>query len=164
MNEWKDGIKLRACDSMNGRIFNNRTHWNIRCKFLEVSLYVGWTRFAKIPTKITRNKREDSLFTFLSVEIRSEMKKTRRMAPAQYNVLCVLQANLRSALNCKMLILPAMLKTFLSIEIKRTKSHLAIERSKVEIRVSLSKLERLRRRITNFFGRFRWNRATPVDI
>ena len=124
MNEWKNGIKLRACDSMDGRIFNNRTHWNIRCKFLEVSLYVGWTRFAKIPTKITRNKREDSLFTFLSVEIRSEMKKTRRMAPAQYkkNVLCVLQANLRSALNCKTLFLPAMLKIFLSIKIKRTKT------------------------------------------
>ena len=49
-------------------------------------------------------------------------------------------------------------------EVFQNESHPAIERSEVEIRVSLSKLERLRRRIANFFGRFRRNRVTSVDI
>ena len=42
MNEWKSGIEMHiARNVMNGRIFNNLTHWNMRCKFLEVGLRIN---------------------------------------------------------------------------------------------------------------------------
>ena len=303
MNEWKNGIKLRACDSMDGRIFNNRTHWNMRCKFLEVGLRMsGLDKIRENPDQIYE-KPEGGFFIYIPIHRNNDDKKGNEEAkmndsrPADYVKSCsqndsrksevcvkvqdvispdnaenisiypnkineestkeaktndfkpydyetngsqsdstvknqsiksnfcpkekdivspdnakndienvekkseILQEEQRSKsetclcevddelvledVSDKDLVLPEVvfalpqrltrcseytgdeMSCALAVqqhEVFQNESHPAIDRSEAEVRVSLSKLERLRRRITNFFGRFRWHRVTPVDI
>ena len=306
MNEWKNGIKLHvACDSTDGRIFNNRTHWNMRCKFLEVGLRMsGLDKIRENPDQIYE-KPEGKFFIYIPIRRNKNDKKGNEEAekmndsrPADYMKNCsqndsskpevcvkvqevissdnaenvsiypnkineestketktndfkpydyetngsqgdstiknqsiksnfcpkekdivspdnaennienvemkseILQEEQHSKSEtclCKVdeelvledvsdkdLVLPEVvfalpqrltrcseyigddeMSCALAVqqhEVFQNGSHPAIERSEAEVRVSLSKLERSRRRIINFFDRFRRNRVKPVDI
>ena len=95
MNEWKNGINLHvACHSMNGRIFNNRTHWNMRCKFLEVGLRMsGLDKIRENPDQIYE-KPEGKFFIYIPVRRSKNDKKGNEEAgmndsrPAVYMKNC----------------------------------------------------------------------------
>ena len=304
MNKWKNDIKLHAyvCDLMDGRIFNNHTHWNMRCKFLEFGLRInGMEKIRENPDQIYE-KPEGKFFIYTPIrrnkndKKRNEEAKSIGSCPADYvkkcsqsdcskSKVCLKVQNVISSDNttknfiCQMkmnkdctkeaktngfkpyqyvtngsqsdssmknqsiisnfcskeediippdnaennieniemkseilqqeqhsksetyvrkvddelvledvsdkdLVLPEVvfaspqrltrstenagdeeMSCALAVQqhnVFQNESHPAIERS--EVRVSLSKLERLRRGTANFFGRFRRNRVTPVDI
>ena len=76
MNEWKNGIELHVVrDAMNGRVFNNLTHWNMRCKFLEVGLRIN--RVEKIRENPGRiyEKPEGKLSSYIPIRRNKNEKK-----------------------------------------------------------------------------------------
>ena len=92
MNEWKNGIKLRACDSMDGRIFNNRTHWNIRCKFLEVGLRIrGFDKIRENPDQ-NYEKQEGGFFIYIPIR-----RNKKRNEENTSNGSCPVQCSLRAS-------------------------------------------------------------------
>ena len=101
MNEWKNSIRQRACDSTDaGRIFNNRTHWNMRCKFLEVGLRIkGMDEIRENPDQIYE-KPEGKFFIYVRRK-RNEKKgneeaKSNGSRPADHVRKCSQSASSKS--------------------------------------------------------------------
>ena len=95
MNEWKNGIKLHvACDSMDGRVFKKRTHWNMGCKFLDVGLRMsGLDNIRENPDQIYE-KPEEGIFIYIPIRRNKDDKKGNEEAklndsrPADYIKRC----------------------------------------------------------------------------
>ena len=97
MNEWKNSIRQRACDStVAARVFNNRTHWNMRCKFLEVGLRInGMDKIRENPDQIYE-KPEGKFFIYVRRK-RNEKKRNEETKSSGYRAVVHVRKCSRSA-------------------------------------------------------------------
>ena len=97
MNEWKNSIRQRACDSTDAAgIFNNRTHWNMRCKFLEVGLRInGMDKIRENPDQIYE-KPEGKFFIYVRRK-RNEKKRNEETKSNGYRAVVHVRKCSRSA-------------------------------------------------------------------
>ena len=97
MNEWKNSIRQRACDSTDAAgIFNNRTHWNMRCKFLEVGLRInGMDKIRENPDQIYE-KPEGKFFIYVRRK-RNEKKRNEEAKSNGYRPVVHVRKCSRSA-------------------------------------------------------------------
>lgn len=234
-SEWKNRVKL-AFHSSDGNMFNNRTHWNMRCKFLEIGLRMSGLDtirenpdqifekpeggfFIYIPvhrnkddigeeTKVseceTMNHKDELYRSNQSLEKSKDCSKTKngRMSPKENNeyveiknealyeapsskpetpprvddelvledvsekdlVPEILFPSSRKLIYAKDAVSGSVLSSSSSqeTEVCENEGQPQVERSEAEVRVSLSRLERLRRRILKFLNRLRRNRVRPV--
>ena len=246
MSKWKNGINAVAL-SMNENGFNNQTHWNMRCKFLEVGLRMrGLETIRENPDQIYENakgrffiyipiqrrtKKENSCeeannsgplervrgnlkdeddwykeseLTAAKVNIKDDVisrvdatndteyieKKCEKL-PEEHQSKCeksryrgaddevVLEDFSDKDLVPEMLLLspPRLTCREKTVNNKslcassnaerkvcERESQPEGERSEADVRVPLSRLERLRRRVHKFFSNLWRNRVTPIDI